>query len=312
MDKVSLPTTARSRSAELPAIVLLLLITLSVLFCGDYLPGNILFSNDGPLGRLMSQCHHLPDRFTGCWEDLNLFGMRDWGACPSISTGLLLLLKPVWFAKLYAPAALLILGFGAWCFFRQSGLNAAACLLGGLAACLSSSFFSAACWGVASHSIAVGMIFFALAALSDTATRWRWLRVALAGLAVGMAVVEGTDIGALFSLYVAAFILYQPWVAQGPRARRLATGLSSLALVALCAICLAAQAISGLVATEIQGVAGTQTKQEHWDWATQFSLPQWETLSLLSPGLFGYRMDTPDGGEYLGKDRPRGCLGQVL
>ncbi len=51
-------------------------------------------------------------------------------------------------------------------------------------------------------------------------------------------------------------------------------------------------------------MAGTQqdaqTRQEHWDWATQWSLPKWETLSLVVPGLFGYRMDTPDGGEYWG------------
>jgi len=47
-------------------MALLLFVVLSVLLCGDYLPGNILFSNDGPLGRLMAQCHRLPARFTGC------------------------------------------------------------------------------------------------------------------------------------------------------------------------------------------------------------------------------------------------------
>ena len=198
----------------------------------------------------------------------------------------------------------MILGLGAWCFFRQSGLAPAACLLGGLAAVLNSSFFSAACWGVASHAITVGMIFFALAALADTASPRRWLRVMLAGLAVGMGVMEGADIGALFSLYVAAFVIYQAWMAKGPRMKNLAVGVGRVALLAVCAALLAAQAISGLVSTEIKGVAGTQqdaqTKQEHWDWATQWSLPKWETLSLVVPGLFGYRKDTPDGGEYWG------------
>jgi hypothetical protein len=285
-------------------MVLLLFAALSVLLCGDYLPQNILFSNDGPLGRLMAQCHHLPDRFTGCWEDLNLLGFRDWGASPTISYGLLFLLKPVWFAKLYTPIALMILGLGAWCFFRQSGLAPAACLLGGLAAMLNSGFFSAACWGVASHTIAIGMTFFALAALVNTASRWRWLQVGLAGLAVGMGVAEGADIGALFSMYVAAFVIYEAWLAEGPRARNFSVGVSRLALVVVCAACLAAQAIAGLLATEIEGVAGaqqdTQTRQERWDWATQWSLPKWETLSLAVPGLFGYRMDTPGGGGYWG------------
>jgi len=305
MATASVPNAARPPRAGVAAMVLLLFAALSILLYRDYLPGNILYSNDGPLGRLMSQCHHVPDRFTGCWEDLNLIGMRNWGTAPDITFGLLFLLKPVWFSKLYAPVALLVLGLGAWCFFRQSGLAPAACLLGGLAATLNSSFFSVACWGVAAHAIAVGMIFFALAALVNTASPWRWLRVVLAGLAVGMSVVEGADIGALFSLYVAAFVIYQAWVAEGgARARSLVAGVGRLALVVVCAACLAAQAIAGLLATEIEGVAGaqqdTKTKEQRWDWATQWSLPKWETLSLAVPGLFGYRMDTPKGGNYWG------------
>ena len=104
--------------AGLAVMVLLLAGVLSVLLWGDYLPGKILFSNDGPLGRLMSECHRLPARFTGCWEDLNMLGSRDWDASPSLSYGLLFLVKPYLFSKLYVPVALLFLGLGAWCFFR--------------------------------------------------------------------------------------------------------------------------------------------------------------------------------------------------
>ena len=43
-----------------------------------------------------------------------------------------------------------------------------------------------------------------------------------------------------------------------------------------------------------------QTRQPHWDWATQWSLPKIETFGIIVPGLFGYRMDTPDGGTYWG------------
>ncbi|MGO8927285.1 MAG: hypothetical protein ACLQU3_10390 [Limisphaerales bacterium] len=300
----SLPTSAKPQRTGIGVMALLLFVVLSVLLCGDYLPANIMFSNDGPLGRLMAECHRLPARFTGCWEDLNLLGFRNWGTAPSISYGLQYLLKPFLFSKLYAPVGLFILGLGAWCFFRQSGLTPAACLLGGLAVTLSSGFFSAACWGVAAHPITVGMIFFALAALADTSSSRRWLRVALAGLAVGMGITEGADVGALFSVYVGAFVIYQAWTVEGPRVKNLAVGVGRLALVAVCAALLAAQAIFGLVATEIEGVKGTeqdaQTREGRWDWATQWSLPKWETLSFAVPGLFGYRMDTPAGGEYWG------------
>src|SRR5258707_2626228 len=96
---------------------LLLFVILSLMLRGVYQPERILFSNDGPLGRLMSACHQLPGRFTGCWEDLNTIGVREWDAPPNISFGLQLLLKPVLFAKLYAPISLLMLGLGAWYFF---------------------------------------------------------------------------------------------------------------------------------------------------------------------------------------------------
>ena len=139
MNKASPPKSAKPNRTGFGAMFLLLFAALSVCFYLDYLPDNILYSNDGPLGRLMSQRHRVPYRLTGCWEDLNLLGFRDWGTAPSISHGLQYLLQPFLFSKLYAPVSLLILGLGAWCFFRQSGLTPAACLLGGLAAALNSA-----------------------------------------------------------------------------------------------------------------------------------------------------------------------------
>jgi hypothetical protein len=67
---------------------------------------------------------------------------------------------------------------------------------------------------------------------------------------------------------------------------------------------LAAQGIHGLFSTSIEGMAQShqdaQAKAAHWDWATQWSLPKREMLSLVAPGVFGSRMDTPAGGIYWG------------
>src|SRR5262249_8032080 len=136
-------------------ILLLLFLVISALFARSYLPGYTVFSNDGPLGVLMSQCHHMPEWFTGTWQDLNSVGVREGGGWPSVTYVLLLLLGPIGYAKFYAPIALLILGLGAWFFFRKLGLSPVACVLGGLAATLNSGFLSAACWGVAAHPIAI-------------------------------------------------------------------------------------------------------------------------------------------------------------
>src|SRR5882672_1881184 len=168
------PFTWTSRFQGSGGMVLALAVVLSVLLGGDFLPDNVFFSNDGPLGRLMAECHRLPGRFFGCWEDLNHVGIRAGGIPPGISGGLQLLLGPVLFSKLYVPIALMILALGAWTCFRQWGLAPLACIAGGLAAALNSGFFSTACWGIAAHPITVGMTFFAVAALSDTTSRLRW------------------------------------------------------------------------------------------------------------------------------------------
>jgi hypothetical protein len=271
---------------------------------GVFIPGQVLFSNDGPLGRLMEECHKLPGRFFGCWADLNNVGFNSGAAPPGISFGLLWFLGPVFFSKFYAMISLLILGTGAWYFFRVSRLAPAACVLGALAVILNSILFSLACWGLGAQIIAAGMVFFAMAALSDTTSRYRWLLVILAGFAVGMDVTEASDVGAIFSFVVAAFAIYQACIAEGPVIKNLAVGAGRLIVVVICAGFLAVQTIHGLVSTEIQGVKGTQqdvqTKAERWGWATQWSLPKKEALGIVVPGLFGYRMGSPDGAEYWG------------
>ena len=167
-----------------------------------------------------------------------------------------MVIGPLWFSKSYALAALLILGVSAWCFFRESRLSPAACLLGGLATTLNSTYFSAACWGVGEHAITVAMAFLALAALADTVSPRRWLRVALAGFALGMGVTEGADIGAIFSAFVAVFIVYQSFVVEGPRARNLAGGAVRLGLVIVCAAFLAVESVAELLNTSVNAVHG--------------------------------------------------------
>jgi len=297
MDSLKDRAAANPCSGLILPTLLLLVAVLALLFRNGLLPGHTVFSNDGPLGTLSSHSHAVPYTFTGGWQDLNTLGYRESGALPNITYLMLWLLGPVLFSKLYAPVALLILGLGAWCFFRQLRFQPVACVAGALAATLNSGFFSAAAWGVAAHAITIGMNFLALAAVADTSPRLRWVRVAAAGAAVGMGVMEGADIGAIFSLYTAAFMMYQAWRAEGSRPANLVKGAVQVALVAVVAALVAAQTVIVLVATQIQGVAGTQqdlrTKEQRWDWATQWSLPKREALGLIIPGLFGYRMDTP-------------------
>jgi hypothetical protein len=113
-----------------------------------------------------------------------------------------------------------------------------------------------------------------------------------------MNVMEGADIGALFSVLVAMFAVFHALSeSEGTLVRKSLRGISRVAVVAVFAVFISIQAVVGLVGTSVQGLAGTQQTAEaraaHWDWATQWSLPKAETLGLIVPGLFGYKMDTP-------------------
>ena len=277
-------------------------VVLAGLFWRSFLPGFVHFNNDGPLGVLSAAWLQFPDCMTGQWDDLNYIGLNAGTSTPDIVSLIRWALGPVGCAKFVALIALWILAFGAWTLFRQLKLSPLATTLGALAGMLNSTFFSTACWGVASQQIAIGLDFLALALVagytSATPTLVRWGRLALAGLCVGMNVMEAADIGALFSILVAiAVFFYSLTEGKGAVLQKVVRGVSHVAVVAIFASFIAFQTVLSLVGTSIQGVAGTaqdtETKAAHWDWATQWSLPKAETLGLLVPGLFGYKMDTP-------------------
>ncbi|HZT22868.1 MAG TPA: polysaccharide biosynthesis/export family protein [Verrucomicrobiae bacterium] len=283
--------------------VILLAVLLAVLFAKSFLPGYVHFSNDGPLGAQNAQWVRLPAAFTGAWGDLNDIGASA-GAYPlDLTSALRWALGPVGFSKFFPPLAIFLLGLGAWTLFRQLKLSPLAAALGALAAALNSTFFASACWGVGSQEIGIAMDFFALALVvsntPETAAAVRWTRLALAGLCVGLNVMEGADIGALFSIFIAAFVFFKAAAAEtGPVLSRLARGVGRVAVIALFAGFIAAQTVAALIGTAITGVVGmspsSETSEQHWDWATQWSLPKIETLGLVVPGLFGYKMDTPN------------------
>ncbi|MGH7978643.1 MAG: YfhO family protein [Limisphaerales bacterium] len=283
---------------------MLLFVILAALFAKSFLPDYVHFSNDGPLGQVNAAFGRMPGVLTGVWSDLNDIGTNGGAAAPDITSLLSWILGPIGYSKFFQPLTLFILGIGAWIFFRQLKLSSLAATLGALATALNSSYFGNACWGTASVQIAMGMVFLAMALVmantGQTPPLVRWSRIALAGLAVGICVMEGADNGAIFSLFVAAFVFFKSLIEDtAPAMRKIGRGVGRVAVIAIFAAFIAAQTITALVETYIVGTAGmgqnksVENSQEHWDWATQWSLPKTETLGVFVPGLFGYRMDTP-------------------
>ena len=301
------PKSAFWRWHILPTALVLLLF-----FARSFSPELVLFANDAPLGLVASQAQWPLDNFTGYWQHLHWFGNQQPGAQPNITQALYALIGPavfgpttgpVQFSKFYAPLCLLVLGLCAACFSRSMGFSRMTSFLGGLAAMLSTDAFSNACWGLPSWALTWAMTFLALSAIVSKRITKHWMRLPLAGFAVGLGLMEGYDVAAIFSIYVGLFAIWYFSSREdksGPDQvlKAAAYGVA----IAVCAAWMSMVTLTTLVGTQIKGVAQQDSKSsaEKWAFVTSGSLPIKETLRVIIPGLYGYRMDSTDGSQYWG------------
>ena len=127
------------------------------------------------------------------------------------------------------------------------------------------------------------------------------------GLGLGQGVMESFDVGGIFSLYVAVFVLMAAYnrneTERGAWGLATAKGVGLVVVLAVASALMAGHALSNLLKTEGKAAAAQQqrmTDQQQWDFATQWSLPKAETARLAVPGLFGYRLDSAEGARYWG------------
>jgi hypothetical protein len=298
--------SARKSWIQGTASLLLLGVVLMLLFWKSFSAGYVHFANDGPLGQQMAADNQLPQDLTGSWLDLNSIGSRGLAYPPCLSALIRWVLGPVGVSKFLQAIVLFLLGSGALYFFRKLKLSWTAAICGALAAMLNSTFFSAACWGVGTQEIALGWSLVALGLVTSIRPEMKWpergARLALAGMAIGQNIFETSDIGAIFSVFIAFYVVYRSLASSdGSPVVSAVRGARWVAVIALCAGFMAFSNLQDILKTQISGVVGMQqdeaTKAVRWREATQWSFPKAETLGLIVPGLFGYRMDTPEGME---------------
>jgi len=292
-------------------LLLLLLLggTLAVLCRQGFRPYEVFWANDIPLGPLMESSFRLPGAIFACWCDFFWIGGPDVAFPPNLSNFCMALLSPEHHLKFYAPGSMVFLGLGAWFFFRQLRFAPMVCVLGGLGAGLNMHFFSNACWGLPQWNVCCGLIFVALGILVSSEIRPLWLKAVLAGLGTGMAVMEGFDNGAILSIYVGIFLAFLFLTAkEDPPARRVGKTLLVGGLVVVSAVLISLSTIYTLVVTQISGTGGggESDKVARWEFTTQWSIPKLESLRVIIPGLFGYRMQefttsTNKAGSYWGQ-----------
>jgi hypothetical protein len=274
----------------------LLLGLLGVLFARSFQSEMVLFNNDGPLGMLASECSSIPGVFKGFWVDISFLGLEIPTAPPNISSSLVLLMgaAPVAIAKFYAPLCLLFLGLSAWYFGRVLGFKPASQIILAVAAMLNVNTFSAVCWGQPTRATSMGTAFLAVAALYSMPKGKAWAKALLAGMAIGFGIMEGYDVGALYSLLIGSFGVFMAFQNGGAWGRNLAKSFGYTVLTIAMAAAVASHVLLSLVNTSVIGVTASatdpQSAQQRWDFTTQWSLPKLEVLRVAVPGLFGYRM----------------------
>jgi len=283
---------------------------LAVLCHQGFLPHQVHFSNDNPLGWLKDSSARLPGTFFGKWENLYWLGGVDASSSPSFSSLLQAVCSPEMYSRIFMPLSMFFLGAGAWLFFRELGFAPGVCVVGGLGAGLNMHFFSNACWGLGVWSLSAAMIFVTLAVIVSPAIRPLWVKGAIAGLSAGMVVMEGYDTGAILSLYAGVFIVFY-FLALSPNpVREVPKTIAVGSVMVFFALMIASSTLYTLIEISFKGVAkvgeSAAEKQARWEFTTQWSFPKLETLRLVIPGVFGYRMlefitETNKASSYWGK-----------
>lgn len=283
---------------------------LSVLCYQAYLPHRVFWANDVPLGAMLDPSAQLPGTFAGHWGILYYIGGSSPSSSPSLSTLLQMIVSPYVYLRIFAPLTMLVLGVGAYTFFRQLGFARPVCIIGGLAAGLNMHCFSNAAWGLGWWNISAAMFFFALAALVSPTIRPLWVKGAICGFALGMVVMEGFDVGAIMSLYVGMYIIFHFLREKADPVQAIPRTIGVSTIIVLSALLISASTLYTLVGTQVKGITNTgsspEEKENHWNFTTQWSFPKIETVRLLIPGVFGYRLqdyitDTNRASAYWGK-----------
>ena len=240
----------------------ILALVLGFLFRESFESEKVVFANDAPLGAIQA---HAQDERTGWsfWQDLNWVGGEYPSAMPNFTklffetclvvggdNGAIL------FAKWYQPMALVLLGLAGWIFFRALKFPQPICVLGGLALALNGDLFSYTAWGLPSVVLGAAGALLAMAAVLHAMRETGWRLVAwgaLGGVGLGQGVMESFDVGGIFSLYVAAFVMMAAFNRSTVKSQPAQMGLKGagvLALVVAASTLMAWHTVDNLFRTE--------------------------------------------------------------
>lgn len=257
------------------------------------LSSRILFTSDDNIGAMAMRARWLPAGFWRVWDDSLLAGQ------PALLTfnwtNLLLWFLPVrLFQNLIHAADLAVATIGFGLFMRARGIRLVPALMGALTAFwLGSTFFLT----YAGHIGKFGVVMFAGLALwlIESAVQKRSFAWGLlAGAACGAMFLEQADLAVFFSVVLGPYAIFALAREHG---RDWKSWLKPLLPMGIVAFLIAARALwmaTSFFAFETADKPA-ESRQQIWEYCTQWSWPPEETLEWFAPGYYGWRSGEPTG-----------------
>ena len=252
-------------------------------------PDQVLAFNDGNIESVMSPIFAYPEALVRIWDDQTFFGEGQPGTGIAVWSLLESALGPHQYRRWGPWLAIWFTGLCGFWTLRRLGHRPESSWLGAL-------FFGLCGWtttfalnGLLNRSLTLAFSLLVVGVLARNRQRGDgWLGYLVAGGLLGLAVTQTPDVGAFFALALAVYVLIGrpfPGGDLGVWRRR----LLGLGLVVLASLGTSWQAVSKMVDTQVAD-AGPATGAEPgdaWKWATQWSLPKGETMSLVLADFHG-------------------------
>ncbi len=280
-----------------PAALIALVV---IFFWRSFITDQILMSNDASLATLVRGKDIIEKHgFLNSWSPGNWLGTPT--ANPAAPTWFLLYLMPVEvFARLIYAFHAIAVSLITFYWLRRMDLCHLAAFFGGLVMALAGSYLTYILPGHISKFEMTTFATLALLCVTRAMQTLHWQDFAWGGVALGLALEGAIDTGALMALLIGAWFLFSAgrrWLEVDDRTRRtwvlgfmLLTGLSGF-----CALPVIGSLMRIGLATNVPGIKETDTTEQNWQWATQWSYPPSETIDLFAPAYHGWKTQDPHG-----------------
>jgi len=276
----------REHGWAVAGLVLVVLVT----FHSVLLPPRAVVANDSPLASIARTQRWYEEGRRILWLNDGYLGRKGGRISLGLMYPLQRLVKTEYYNTALFASTTLLAGIGMYGLCVTLGLSALAGFAGASALMLSGDFITCVYSGHGGKFVMWALLLWSMWLLTYGVTRRNVVALVWSGVCGGIGVSGQLDVGFIVALFMLAWLVFLIWHTRDRRQwAKLGAGLG---LAAGAGAVYAVLTIVSLLGLAAQGTSGISEEQrgpaEQWNWATQWSLPKAETLTLLAPGFYGW------------------------